>query len=172
MRYVVIGFCVFAAACAGAPPTAPTSSATSSSSQVGGGSVATESKAGSDLPFKGDLQAKEDVNVQPHHLTGAGNGTHLGRFTYAADLTVDPITHNGVGTVVWTAANGDQIFASTTGHVVSVAFPIVSFEETQSITGGTGRFVDASGTIIVERTLDVTTHLTTGSFDGAINLGH
>ena len=32
MRYVVIGFCVFAAACTGAAPTAPTSSATTPSS--------------------------------------------------------------------------------------------------------------------------------------------
>ena len=32
MRYVVIGFCVFAAACTGAAPTAPTSSATTFSS--------------------------------------------------------------------------------------------------------------------------------------------
>ena len=32
MRHVVIGFCVFAAACTGAAPTAPTSSATRSSS--------------------------------------------------------------------------------------------------------------------------------------------
>ena len=32
MRYVIIGFCVFAAACTGAAPTAPTSSATTSSS--------------------------------------------------------------------------------------------------------------------------------------------
>ena len=178
MRYVVIGFCLFAAACAGASSTAPTSSATafsattSSSNQIGRGIATTEAEGGSDLPFKGDLRATEAVNGQMHHLTGEGNSTHLGQFTYDAHITVDPITHNGVGTVVWTAANGDQIFASTAGHVLSVAFPIVSFEETQSITGGTGRFVDASGTIIVERTLDVTTHATTGSFDGEISLGH
>ena len=168
MRYAAIGFCVFAAACAGAAPTGPTSSL----SQIGGGVATTEAKGGSDLPFKGDLQATEAVSGPLHHLTGTGNGTHFGRFTYDADLTVDPITHNGVGTVVWTAANGDQIFANTAGHVVSVAFPIVRFEETQSITGGTGRFADASGTIILERTLDVTTHATTGSFDGEINLCH
>ena len=51
MRYVVIGFCVFAAACAGASPTAPTSSATTSSattpssSQIGSGIVATAAPA-------------------------------------------------------------------------------------------------------------------------------
>src|SRR4029450_3366662 len=127
MRYVVIGFCVFAAACSSAVPTAPTSSAqTPSSSQIGGGSVATESKGGSDLPFKGDLQATEAVNGQLHHLTGAGNGTHLGRFTHDAPITVAPATGNGVGTVVWTAANGDQVFASTAGRRVSVDFPTIS----------------------------------------------
>jgi hypothetical protein len=47
MRYVVIGFCVFAAACTGAAPTAPTFSAatssatTPSSSQIRSGVVAT-----------------------------------------------------------------------------------------------------------------------------------
>ena len=165
MRYVVIGFCVFAAACAGASPTAPTSSL----SQSGGG-IVTEAKAGSDLPLKGNLQATEAVDGQMHHLTGAGNATQLGRFTYAADITVDPETGNGVGTVVWTAANGDQLFASTAGQLVSFDFPTISLEETQRITGGTGRFAAASGTIIVERSLDLQTGATTGSFNGAIAL--
>jgi hypothetical protein len=168
MRYALIGFCVFATACAGAAPTGPTSSL----SQIGGGVATTEAKGGSSIPFKGDLQATEAVNGQLHHLTGTGNGTHLGRFTYDAHITVNPATGNGVGTVVWTAANGDQVFASTAGRRVSVDFPTISLEETQTITGGTGRFVDASGTIIVERSLDALTHATAGSFDGAINLGH
>ena len=173
MRYVVIGFCVFAAACAGAVPTAPTSSAqTPSSSQIGGGSLATDSKGGSDLPFKGTLEATEAIDGPLHHLSGAGNGTHLGRFTYDAIITVDPATHDGIGTVVWTAANGDQIFADTQGKLMVFAPPTVTLEETQRITGGTGRFVGASGMIVVERSLDLPTHATTGSFDGAINLGH
>jgi hypothetical protein len=42
MRYVVIGLCVFAAACAGAAPTSPTSTATTSSAvQIERGFVAT-----------------------------------------------------------------------------------------------------------------------------------
>ena len=72
---------------------------------------------------------------------------------------------------VWTAANGDQIFTSTTGNAV-IDLPIVTITETQTITGGTGRFVNASGTFVVERSLNLLTGITTGSFTGTINLGH
>jgi hypothetical protein len=44
MRYVVIGFCVFAAACAGATPTGPTSLLR----QIEGGVATTEAKGGSE----------------------------------------------------------------------------------------------------------------------------
>jgi hypothetical protein len=47
MRYVVIGFCVLAAACTGASPTAPSSAATNSSaSQIERGIVNTETAKG------------------------------------------------------------------------------------------------------------------------------
>ena len=172
MRYLVIGFSVFATACAGTSPAAPTSSlaTTSSLSQSGGGSV-TQAQHGSELPFKGTLQATELVDGALHHLAGAGNGTELGRFTYAADITVDDQTGDGVGTVIWTAANGDQIFATTHGAIVLLDFPTVTLRETQVITGGTGRFSGASGTIIVDRSLDLLTGNTTGSYSGTIALG-
>jgi hypothetical protein len=168
MRYVVLGFCVFATAYSGAAPTAPTSSL----SQIGRGVGVAQAKGGSELPFKGNLQATEAVDGAVHHLVGTGNGTHLGRFTFIADITVDDVTSTGVGTVVWTAANGDQIFTSLSGEVVLVDLPNLTIMETQIITGGTGRFIDASGTIIVDRSLNVMTGITTGSFTGTINLGH
>lgn len=171
MRYVAIGFCVFTAACAGTSPTAPAASATSSSSQIGRAIMTTAAKGGSDLPFAGNLQATEAVDGELHHLSGAGNGTQLGRFTYVADITVNPVTGDGGGTVVWTAANGDEIFAGTVGQLVFVDFPILGIRETQSIAHGTGRFVGVSGTIIVERSLDLLSGNTTGSFAGTINLG-
>ena len=71
MQSVVIGFCVFAAACTGAPPTAPTSSATTSySSEIGAGTVTTEGTGGSALPFKGTFDGLETVLTLPsqHHL--------------------------------------------------------------------------------------------------------
>jgi hypothetical protein len=168
MQYVVLGFCVFATAYSGATPTAPASSL----SQIGRGVAVAEAKGGSELPFKGNLQATEAVEGTLHHLVGTGNGTHLGRFTYIADITVDEVTSTGVGTVVWTAANGDQIFTSLSGEVVLVQLPNITIMETQIITGGTGRFVDASGTIMVDRFFNVMTGITIGSFTGMINLGH
>jgi hypothetical protein len=72
---------------------------------------------------------------------------------------------------VWTASNGDQIFTSVTGTAI-VSFPMVSVSETSTITGGTGRFLDASGSFMIERSVNLLTHLTTGSFTGTINLDH
>ena len=169
MRYVVIGFCVVAAACSGAAPTAATSPASASSSP-GGGIVETDAKGGSELPFQGQLQAREAVDGSVHHLAGTGQGSLLGRFTYAAVITVDDETGDGAGTVTWTAANGDQIFASTTGGILVADFEHdrIVVGETQIVSGGTGRFSGASGTIRVERSLNLLTGDTTGSYTGTI----
>jgi hypothetical protein len=51
-------------------------------------------------------------------------------------------------------------------------FPIATITETQTITGGTGRFAGASGTIIIERSANVVTGVSSGSLSGTINLGH
>jgi hypothetical protein len=178
MRNVAVGLCVFAVAC-GATPTAPTSSSTSIggtsvAADVPGGSAVTQAPSDSDLPFKGDVQATEGVNGSLHHLVGTGHGPHLGLFTYTADITVDDETGDGAGTVTWTGADRDQIFASTTGRILVADFPNgrITIGETQIITGGTGRFSGASGTISVERSLDLLTGVTAGSFTGTIDLGH
>jgi hypothetical protein len=180
MRYVVAGFCVFAIACAGEAPTAPTPLSTQSGAPAAstslvrqsGGGVGLTAASGSELPFKGSLQATETVEGNLHQLVGTGNGTHLGQFKYAADITIDPATGEGLGTVTWTAANGDQIFATTTGEVVRLDFPNLVLAETQIITGGSGRFVGATGTVVVNRSLNLVTGITDGSFTGTINMDH
>ena len=165
-RFAAIGCCVFATACAGTGPTAPTSL----SKQIGAGLAATASTAASELPFKGRLQATEAVDQAQHHLVGSGNGTQLGQFAYVADIEVNPDTGDGNGTAVWTAANGDQLLATTNGHVVSFDFPRLGLIETQIIIRGTGRFANASGVIQIERSLDLLTATTTGSFSGLLTL--
>ena len=173
MRYVVIGLCVFAAACGSEVPGAPTSPSSAIS-----GAAATEARGGSSLPFKGTLQSTEHVVSMPpdgssadRHLDGTGNATHLGRFTLSADFTVILATSDATGTAIWRAANGDQIRASVVGHG-DLVFPIVTIAETHTITSGTGRFADASGTIRIERVANILTGVSSGSLAGTINLGH
>ena len=114
----------------------------------------------------------EDDASDVRHLDGTGTATHLGRFTLSADFTVTRATGNATGTATWTAANGDQIRVSVVGHGDIVVFPTVTITETHTITGGTGRFADASGKITIERSADIVTGLSSGSLSGTINLGH
>jgi hypothetical protein len=169
MRYVVIGFCLFATACAGAAPTGPTSSL----SQIGGGVATTEAKGGSESPFKGTYEGLETVLTVPshHHLDATGNATHLGLFTVKADWTVT--TAGAIETSsTWTAANGDELFTRFTRHGVFVP-PTATFTETHTITGGTGRFATASGTFTVVQTRGLSMpYNNSATIDGTINLGH
>ena len=162
MRYVLaIGFCVFAAACAdegSRVPTSPSSSATT---------APTDAKAASALPFKGTLEGTESVAGAAHHIDGTGNATQLGLFSLVVDLTVT--AGSGSGTSVWTAANGDQFSTTTTGTGV-VTFPIATISETYTIAGGTGRFAGATGIFTLDRTVNLLTHVTSGSFTGTIDL--
>jgi hypothetical protein len=168
MRYVVIGFCVFTAACSGAAPTAPTSSL----SQIGKGVATTQAKGGTELPFKGTYEGEEkepDPSVpSKHHLDATGIATHLGLFTVTADWTV-----TGSGPIdtssIWTAANGDQFFTSFTRSRAAL-----TFTEVHTILGGTGRFANASGTLTVVqiRALSTLPSGNTATIDGTISLGH
>ena len=80
-----------------------------------------------------------------------------------------PRNWNATGTAIWTAANGDQIRASVVGHGDIVVFPIVTITETHTITSGTGRFADASGTITIERVANILTGVSSGSLSGTAN---
>ena len=170
MRYAVFGFLVFATACGGAAPTAPTSSL----SQIGGGVATTEAKGGSDLPFKGTYEGLEkvDATMPSHHslADATGNATHLGRFTVTADWTLAPT--GGVGTSTWTAANGDEFFTSFRRSGVP-APPTITFTEIHTITGGSGRFADASGTFTVVQIRGLAMpYNNSATIDGTIDLSH
>lgn len=87
-----------------------------------------------------------------------GQATHLGLFTYtsttiAPDTCTDfPVLPFYDNTVTLTAANGDQLFGTAIGASTVVDFTdpakihIVG-DATLTITGGTGRFANSTGTI-------------------------
>lgn len=175
MRYVVLGFCLFATGCSGVAPTGPTSSSLIEM----GGAAATEatspfkgtSERGSALPFKGTYEGLETVLTVPsnHHLDATGNATHLGRFTVTADWTITAA--GGIGTSTWTAANGDEISTSLTRSGVAVP-PTITFTEHHTITSGTGRFANVSGTFTVVQTRGLAMpYNNSATIDGTISLG-
>jgi hypothetical protein len=81
-----------------------------------------------------------------------GQLTHLGR---AATTSRHCAGGDGLplyGTAVFTAANGDEVratYAAGTFHVTTFAPPLLVEEGEYTITGGTGRFQNASGTLNV-----------------------
>ena len=83
---------------------------------------------------------------------------------------MDTRTGTAIGTFAFTAANGDTVTGTFTGASAPTALPdVFSIEETASITGGTGRFADATGSFVVNRLVNLPTGLTTGSFEGTIS---
>jgi hypothetical protein len=126
-----------------------------------------------EAPFKGSFQAVETDTVEFPTLTvagsGTGNATHLGKFTMTYAAEVNLVTRVGIGSVEFIAADGDHVFADTLGQATPTGTPnVVSIVEILTITGGTGRFADATGTVISTRLLDQVTGDTSGSFDGTI----
>ena len=126
------------------------------------------------VPFKGSLQAHESVTFPgPGTLVADGSGegiaTHLGRFTLTWHFTVNTVAGSGTGPVHYIAANGDSIFTTAVGQSEPTSTPgVFHIMEVQTVTGGTGRFANATGSFIVERLTDLNTGFTSGSFHGGI----
>jgi hypothetical protein len=125
-----------------------------------------------EVPFQGSIQGVEIDVPQANgtlSVNGSGTGlaTHLGRFTATYEVTVD--LSGGVGSFQFIAANGDRVFTELLGQGTPTETPGINrIEEINTITGGTGRFVGATGSFIMERLVDLTTGSTSGSFNGTI----
>ena len=166
MRSIVVCLCVLGSACSGQTlnsPTAPTVAASVSAATL---------RTAPALPFQGSLTAREvDVVSFPTLLaegSAEGTATHLGRYRAAFTATVNVLDGRSTGSFTFTAANGDQLFSTFVG--LGVGEPIATITETLTISGGTGRFTGASGTLTVQRILDLTTGVSSGSIEGSITM--
>jgi hypothetical protein len=106
---------------------------------------------GTDRPAKGTVSGTVSVNVQTGALTAdaTGTATHLGRFTSSLEgaIAITPEGTVGSGTQTIVAANGDQ--ATGTFELTTPGLPTEAHTTTivTTVTGGTGRFSDASGSL-------------------------
>lgn len=120
---------------------------------------------GSGRPFKGQA-AGEVTGVSPAGalvVEATGQATHLGDYTRTEFVFLGP-GGTIAGTVVFTAADGDQLEASFTGGFISGDTAVGTY----TFTGGTGRFTDADGTASFTATTPDFVHLSV-SFEGSIS---
>jgi hypothetical protein len=132
------------------------------------------SAVAAETPFKGTVNAVETSQVvfpiASINREGTGTATYLGKFTEHVTIQVNVLTSSGLGAATFTAANGDTLSASVVGHGTRIGPTALSIVEVYTITGGTGRFADTTGTFTLENTLEQTTGVSTGTFSGAIDL--
>ena len=124
-------------------------------------------------PFNGSLSGTLAItSTTPTTVTATATGdfAHIGNTTWLAEATATGASDCGGFTTIekdtFTAANGDQIFASASG----VACPtsnqsMVHVTASATITGGTRHFAHATGSYTIQLTLDFAT-TTTGTLSG------
>ncbi len=127
------------------------------------------------LPIHGTIDTVEThvVHFPTFDLTihGVGHASLLGQFTSSGTGTINIPTGTavGLGSSQFTAANGDQIFAAVTGYSTPIAGTnLLAIVENHTITGGTGRFAGATGTIRLDRVLNPVLGTSVGTFEGSV----
>jgi hypothetical protein len=102
------------------------------------------------MSYEGIIITEGDDFLQ----TGSGIASHIGRYTFENTSKLSDFDGEFKGVMI--AANGDEIHYDTPVIVCDPAIPAPNFCPGQNATfnytirGGTGRFEEASGTIIIE----------------------
>ncbi len=145
-------------------------------SSAGVSANANESKMSeTGVPFKGSFTTSSVVMQPPPNLiqrvSGAGIASHMGKSTFEAisNVTVSfppPFTVSGTRTI--TAANGDQLFTTFTGTSTPAVNGMNGADLHEIITGGTGRFANASGSFTTKARNNFITSTFRADFDGYI----
>ena len=120
--------------------------------------------AGPDRPFQGAAAGMVAGVIPPNGLVieATGTATHLGRFTREELLFLGP-DGSLAGTIVFTAANGDELWADVDGGFISPTTAVGTY----TFTGGTGRFRGATGGAVFEAVTPDGVHVQ-AAFDGTI----
>lgn len=149
------------------------------------------------VPFKANFYTKrnydnagegfctEDPYLAFNYQVGAGNSTHLGNFTVTIGFCgiPDEFTYKN-GKAIFIASNGDELWMNvpSSGEIGVISFDFsnppyeLHFQDPWEITGGTGRFVGASGNGYTESWVNLLDdegnflpeHQTDHMFDGVI----
>ena len=131
------------------------------------------SAVAAETPFKGTVNAVETGEtlfpIRSINREGGGTATHLGKYTEHITMQINVVTRHGIGAATFTAANGDTLTATVDGQATPTTPGVLSIVENYTITGGTGRFADATGSFTLNSTVEQSTGISSGTFSGAID---
>lgn len=133
--------------------------------------------AGDSVPYSGAFAGSYTVTPIPDTPTaklvvdGGGVATQLGLFAIEIPHVVNFANLSAVGTYRITAANGDELHGTFTGQSTPIGTEglYVLVTENVTITGGTGRFLNATGEFTTVRLVDRANLRTAGTFAGSIS---
>ena len=123
------------------------------------------------LQFKGTAQSPEmyGASYPTISVTASGSGiaTEIGQFAiiYKSELNLTDLSM--VESAQFVGLYGNSIEVTGAGQAMETATSgIYNLIEIYKVTGGTGRFAGAKGTITVNRTVNMTNGQTSSTFDG------
>lgn len=125
------------------------------------------------LPFKGTLRSDESYSTIASTLfvtaTGSGESTELGSFIANYHTEVNLLDLSEAESIQFTASNSNTLQAKGIGQAIEDRTPgMYNVIEIYTITGGTGRFKDASGTFTLKRLVSRTVGVAESQFEGYI----
>ena len=157
-----------------AAPALPAGSASAGTVQ-GGVVAAPATPLRADFTVVASLTPTAAPGVFDVSTAGEGRASHLGRITVSSTEVVDLATSPGSsvvrdGQMVLVAANGDELHwtyagSGTTPDELGNSAITGTFE----ITGGTGRFLDATGSGVLDGTVNAQTGVVVVSYRGVVD---
>jgi hypothetical protein len=138
-----------------------------------GASLAYASSSQVQVPFMGSISGTVAfTSPTTAVLSASGVATHLGRTTYAgnvSDITLTPTGLTNVLVETLTAANGDTLTFYCTEVAVETSPGVYQATDQWVVIGGTGRFEGASGQGTAETHVDLNNGTFTKQVTGTIS---
>ena len=104
-------------------------------------------------------------------VSGTGHSTQIGDYSGLYRECFDPATGAVTGgTFALTAANGDKVFGTFNGQARPTDNPtVVRYDDPGVVTGGTGRFAHAGGSMTMSGLANLATGEYTGTITGSVS---